>query len=539
MLSRSCSFVTAMALAIVLPFAGCSSDSPTQSGPEPADVNTYVGTLPAWSVISPPMADADAATGTPTVANKTIDGGPYECTTTPYSITRTPDRVVTLNPDVEILWVGALLQGKGHLGGIGQLGELPIRQRAPLALSIDLLTEGNTQVVDNPTVATVTSGIGQLIEAAQFAGHTAGSNIFYTKETAHSFTQAALSMGLSGKYMGASIKAALSANISSETRTVTAYFVHRMFNVSMVIPQTPDAVFSDAFTQSMLQEQIDQGRIGADNPPVYVSSVAYGRILMFSFTSSASMTKINATLEALYNGGEFGGSLSAELQQVLDNASIQVVTVGGDPNAALALIRANNLDEYFAATAPLTTARPISYTVRNLADNSIASVGETTDYNLQQCVPAAVPVTGGRYEIKFTKITPIEMPNLDPFLEGQYNIELQWTIRLETIADGTITVTEFTGPGRAAVLGHGQTHFLPANATSRSIHFDGRDYIRIHGEIRDQDDFNAPDKLPFYREFRYPAKPIVLGEAYVNATDSYGNIMRLYFTITKVADLDD
>jgi hypothetical protein len=72
---------------------------------------------------------------------------------------------------------------------------------------------------------------------------------------------------------------------------LTAYFVQRMFSVSMVLPQTPGEVFSDAFTSQKLQEQIDHGRIGDDNLPVYVSSVAYGRILMFSFTSTASLVE--------------------------------------------------------------------------------------------------------------------------------------------------------------------------------------------------------------------------------------------------------
>jgi hypothetical protein len=85
---------------------------------------------------------------------------------------------------------------------------------------------------------------------------------------------------------------------------------------------------------------------------------------------------------------------------VLNEAQIEVVTVGGDANAALSLIRNNDLDAYFAQDAPLTTARPISYTVRNLGDNVIASVSKTTSYNLQECVPVDLPATGGTYTFK-------------------------------------------------------------------------------------------------------------------------------------------
>ncbi|HET6462187.1 MAG TPA: thiol-activated cytolysin family protein [Candidatus Krumholzibacteria bacterium] len=544
-------FVHSLIPLTLLVLGACSKYDPTAPTTEkPANVNGYVAGLPAWSTFSPPQNDADVATGPSVDRDDTIEGQPYKCTTTPYSITRTPDRIVTLNPDVEILWVGSLLQGKGHLGGIGSLAELPVRQRAPLALSIDLLLGDNTKTVANPSVATVTSAIGELIQAAETAGHTAGSNIFYTREEAHSMNQAALSMGLSAAYMGASIKATLSTDFSSETRTVTAYFVQRMFNVSMVLPQTPGEVFSDDFTTDLLQQQIDRGRIGPDNLPVYISSIAYGRILMFSFTSTASVTDINATLEAMYNNGEFGGTLDTRLQQVLSQAKIQVVTVGGDAGAALALIRNNELGAYFEKDAPLTSARPISYTVRNLGDNSIASVSETTNYNLQQCLPQDLPVTGAKYTINFTKVKVLDLPYIDgwsPPPNDALDIELAWTIYVETIADGVVKVSE-SAHLFDAELREGDTYVLPANsATNRAIHTDGRDYIRLWGEMRDFDVTSAVDKLPFARTFRYPSNRVEAvvpagkssGEGYVDAKDSSGNTVRLYFTMQKTEELDD
>ncbi len=538
-----------MICAVVLTLAACSKDdpvAPVEPG-EPADVNGYLATLPSWSSFSPPMPDTEEAVGDSEADEEEIGGEPYDCTVTPYSLTRTPDRVVTLNPDVEILWVGSLLQGKGHLGGIGSLAELPIRQRAPLTLSIDLLAGETDRTVNNPTVATVTSAVGELIESAQNAGHVAGSNIFFTQETTHSLTQAALDMGLSASYMGASIKASLSSNLSEETRTVTAYFVQRMFNVSMVLPQTPAEVFSDAFTSTMLQDQIDRGRIGSDNLPVYVSSVAYGRILMFSFTSTSSLADINATLSVLYNGGEFGGNLDTHLKSVLDNAQIQVVTVGGDAAAALGLIRANDLGAYFAEDAPLTTARPISYTVRNLGDNSIASVSETTNYNLKSCSPADAPITGSEYTIRFDRVQVIELNLIDPCAPWNgytdcLQLELNYTIRVESDLGGIVTALEFNPTllnPYPDTLKEGESYVFAANSTPVQIHFDGRDHIRVWGEIRDYDGLTDSDPLPFSRNYVYPAKPFPAGSHSVDGTDSWGSKVRLFYTVTKGQDLDD
>src|SRR5690606_18261657 len=102
-------------------------------------------------------------------------------------------------------------------------------------------------------------------------------------------------------------------------------------------------VFSDAFTDDMLAREVSSGRMDSSNPPVFISSIAYGRILMFSLTSSSSESKIKAAINAIYNNGEFGGEIDVELRTLLQTASIRVVTVGGDANQAVDLIRENNL----------------------------------------------------------------------------------------------------------------------------------------------------------------------------------------------------
>ena len=123
----------------------CGEATPTPMGPEvpevptspPANMDAYLGGLPAWEAFSPLLADFDGAVGEPSQFEEMVNDKAFSCTSTPYSLTQTPEKVVTLNPDVEVLWPGSLLQGSGYVGGIGSLAELPVRQRAPIRLSID------------------------------------------------------------------------------------------------------------------------------------------------------------------------------------------------------------------------------------------------------------------------------------------------------------------------------------------------------------------------------------------------------------------
>jgi len=168
-----------LVLLVSVVLVGCGGDEP--SGPDAgdltADVNAYLKDMPSWDEFSPTIPDVDMATGDSEFINEIVDGEEFECVTTPYSITRTPDKIITMNPDSEILWPGSLLQGKGYAEGLGSLAELPIRERAPLQISIDLLTANNTMTVTNPNLATINQAIGSLIETAHNAGHSAGSNV--------------------------------------------------------------------------------------------------------------------------------------------------------------------------------------------------------------------------------------------------------------------------------------------------------------------------------------------------------------------------
>lgn len=550
-------------LATFCSIAGIFSVCTPEDGPKPAisaDLDEFFETVPKWEEFSPLVPSTNVAIG-PSVPNDEpteIESIKYNCSSTPYSLTETPDKITTLNPDVEVLYVGSLLQGDGYLNGIGSLAELPVRQRTPVTITLDLLTGDNTRSVENPNVSSVGQAIGALVNDAQNAGHKAGSNIFYKSETTYSITQAALKMGISASYMGASIKASLETNMSDEKRTITAYFVQQMFTASMILPQYPEDVFSNDFTQDMLDREIASGRMNPENPPVYISSVVYGRIMMFSFTSTSSEAKIRATLSAVYNGGEFGGELDTELRQVLNNAEISVVTVGGDAEHALGLIRENNLAAFFSSDSPLSTAKPISYTVRNLKDNSIARVSETTTYNLKECTPMGP--TGAVFTMKLTSIEAVALPNIDPVIqlppktaEIYYSFYMQNmagplpAARMDLILNG---YTQLGEGDRKPLLYYESGKILKSEIPrfdNLKLYWDGRNdsKIRVFGTLWDNDFATGigDDEFSFDRTFAGTGSGLVLDgeqrEFSITSQDGSGNRFKLYGEYRKTGDLYD
>ena len=320
----------------------------------------------------------------------------YRCRTTPYSLEKNPQELVMYGSvNSEILWPGALIQGDSHRNGIGGLLGFVLdgSERNPIDVTIPVinvpsnLAAGNTKRVTNPTKASVTDAIGTMIGDATANELDTASSIAFTMETYHSEEKFALDASLSGRYLNFSGSATGEYDQDASETTIAVHFYQTMYEVSANQPQTPESLFSTNFTLEDLRRQEELGRIGPDNQPIYVSKAVYGRMMMFTFTSTASETAIRATLQAAYDGieADIEAKFSAEQETILQEAEIKITSVGGNADATLAVIRSGDWSQYFTANAPLSTAAPMAYIFRNLQDGSIASVYETTKYDLRTC----------------------------------------------------------------------------------------------------------------------------------------------------------
>lgn len=393
-------------LLTALAVSACSSSEPNDTNDGDSDTsstNTYLEGLPAWPATS---ADNKGATGPATDDYLTgSDNRTYRCTTTPYSLTTTPEKIVTFNPTVDVLWPGALIQGRSYQQGL--LEALSITARAPLTVSIPtLLFAGNSRIVENPTVATVQAAIGEIIGAATTQGVAASSSISYTQTTAYSAEQAALDVGVSASYIGGSVQTSLQLATSSDLHSVVGYFVQNMFTVTIPQPERPADLFSSV-SEASINNAIAAGQLGPDNLPVYVSAVTYGRIMMFSITSRASTQEIQAALNAQYSGLVVDGSVSTKYAELMQNGSttFHVVTVGGDATNAEEMIRTGDPSAFFGSNPQISTAVPISYALRNLGNNSFARLSETTSYSVRTCVESATGAGADVYVIDSTPAT--------------------------------------------------------------------------------------------------------------------------------------
>ena len=393
-----------LALILLEAFSGCKKETVGPSPmPEGTTPQAFFRSLPSWSefAANPPVAALAPTGAAGTEVSQTVDvpqiqedgsidtlyNVTYTCQQTPYSLTENPEQIVMYSPDAEILWPGALIQGASHKDPAGSLRGLIIRERDSINVSIPNLPTGQNFRRVKPNQAIVASAIGEMVGNATADGLSTPSTITFSMETYHSERQMALSMGLSGRYLGFSGSASGSLDRNQSETTVTVQFFQKMFEVLVEPPQSPAAFFSEAFTPEVLQEQVDLGRMGPNNLPVYVSNVVYGRMMMFSLTSTASESEIRAMMNVAYSGiaGNVQAGMSAKQKTILQESKIAITSLGGDAQATIDMIRSGNWRDYFTNTAPLSSAAPLSYTFRNLGDGSIANIVETDEFTISEC----------------------------------------------------------------------------------------------------------------------------------------------------------
>lgn len=388
-------------LALIALLAACNiidpakPDDKTDPPPPPPppgqnDYNSYSATLPSWSSFSPAVAPQNAPSGETVRFTETVDGRALVCAQRKFTIADNPRTLVTLNPNIDAFWVGSLLQGKHYKSGLGSLAELPIRQREAITIYVDVLGSDVTREVANPSPASTQQAIADMIIGLDASTVPLSNSLNYRQTASYSMEQAALQLGMSAKYLSTSVKASLSTSSRVDRSTLLVTLEQRLFTVSMVTPQEPGHFFTSEFTAEAIAEQERLGRIGPDNLPVYVSSIAYGRMLTFSFSSSASYSEIRGTLDASYKalGSGVNVNLSAEQRKILEEAEIKVVAIGGPQDSAFEAIRTGDYRAFFKENVPLSTAVPISYQVNNLANNTPAMFGETAEYTVTDCDPA-------------------------------------------------------------------------------------------------------------------------------------------------------
>jgi hypothetical protein len=358
--------------ALMLGFVQCSKDGidPANTNPEAFSINEYISQLPDWIDQTIPV-EWDSLIGE--VELLSDDNIPSVCDKYRTAMSVSKDEIIAVGTNFGKIWPGALIEGNSLETGDLKLINI---DRAGITVNTNLPINQTYREIENPNSVSVQQAISEMqIESGLMPeGAQAGAGIMDTRVEEYStFLQAMLAMDINGGFTEPQTKIKLSGEVGGSiefeyyTHSVIAKFVQSAFTVRLAddLIDTPADFFANTVT---LEDLKKNGAMSADNVPLYIESVTYGRFLLFSLTSTTveSGVKLKAALEASWEKyAEAGGELSAEFKTALDSKTTKIFSAGGSEEGANAAVA--NLDwSQFFVEAPVTTAVPISFVARTL-----------------------------------------------------------------------------------------------------------------------------------------------------------------------------
>jgi hypothetical protein len=288
------------------------------------------------------------------------------------------DDMAAFDPNADALWPGALVQGKSLRDGLLAPIALP---RSPLAITVTtpLGLATTSRTVDQPSLTSVTDAIRALLAPVDAA---TPAQLSFLCRSASSLEQGLLAVGCDIRRLGGSVRADVTARLSASQSLIVVRLMQAYYTVACAPPGSPAALFDEAVTPADAAPYMGDG-----NPPAYISSVTFGRMLLFVFQSSATSADLQASVNAAFSGSVQGtADVEAQYRKVLKSSQMQVLAIGGAAQHAAEVIAGGCLEaiaDYVRAGATLSRSSPgvpISFQARYLRDNTSAGMALSTSW---------------------------------------------------------------------------------------------------------------------------------------------------------------
>ena len=338
-------------------------------------------------------------------------------------------------------------------------------------------------MVKNPSLSSYRDALSSILDA-EVTGSTP-ANIYSEIEQVHSENQLNMALGIQASWgLGvASLKSSFSFSDQQIRSRYVVRYTQAYYTVDLDAPASPSAVLDSGVTLENVQARMD-----AQRPPVYVSSVTYGRMVLFTFESQYSAEEMSAALDFAYSGGvDVKGDVSVTYKDIISQSKITAFILGGDAGSA-----SQTIDSYDALINFIKTGgnysrqspgAPIAYKLSYLKDNSPARMSFTTDYEVRECTRVS-------QQVQVTLKSIICDSASDGI--GDHTLEVYGQIT----AQGTDLQTLFDKDGSHHVsLGQGQTFGDNPMISQTVIKVAPRSgqSIQLHAHLFDQDTISDDD----------------------------------------------
>lgn len=328
-----------------------------------------------------------------------------ECYYTNYKVAPGFDEMLALDPTTDVIYPGAMLLGESIPTG----EYIPITaDRTPITLSISLqnLSGSPVVVIEDPKLSTVRAGVKSILD--QEVTSATPAKLSFEISEVYSEQHLKVALGANYRSAGNSVSAAFNFSQSTYSNKFLIKYIQTYYTIDMDAPAGPSDLF----------ESLPEISTFGSASPVYVASIAYGRMVLYTVETNRSFTEVNAAFSAAFASGD--GSIATQYQQTIASSNIKAVVIGGSAATAAQIINGPaEVYNYIAEGGNYSKespGAPLSYKLRYLkAGTPIARVVLASEYAVRTC-DLAYP----KYRIKINSLKCNDCPEVgDPEIYGR------------------------------------------------------------------------------------------------------------------------
>lgn len=455
---------------------GCKEEDPEV---DPELYNEDIDAL----VLGLPPVQFEPESPAKVVNTETEQDQEYNYTIDYYTASAGYDDQIVLNPTTDVIYPGALIKGESILdGSYVSIGV----DRKPVTISTSLTgADSVSVVVENPnSLAAVRESINDLMSQEY---DVPPANLGFTIEEVYS--EEHLKLTLHASYDNGFTE--LSGDFNYENKSIksrfVAKFIQSYYTLDIDRPNSPSDMISEVGNNSMYGSLM----------PMYISTVTFGRMALFTIESELSETDVRKYLQASYASAS--GNSSTEFDKLNANSTMKVYVLGGSGTDAGTIINGfNDFKNYiikggnFSKESP---GAPISYKLRYLHDNTIARVVFAASYPIRTAIPRTDNI---RYDVS------VRLVSMTPSTEDGDGSANEFYGSISSWIAGTETYNYHWNVARSGSqlsLAENSTHNFPVNTSTYTTYTNltGDAEIMLATSIADAD---SPG-FPFYDDDDY------------------------------------
>lgn len=359
-----------------------------------------------------PFGSTETPFNTQTDSKSIDDTSSETCLLSTFDFQNPTEELLNVDNSLDVLYPGSFVQSKYISSGSESLVKVPISnaKRNPIRIA----GKGNFAPVwaDSSEAGDVHYAIRQAI--ADSTGFVS-SSAYYAFTNATSLTDLTVKLSLNAKIFK---KLSLSAGFTGNWKTrrnkmmltllqgIASFFPDMVVSDGEPINDAVGVFLKESFGITDVNNLGTHGYMGSDNPPLYVSQVNYGRLIIVTVEENTRTKSIATNISASY--GLASGTLESLFTSLFQDSTTKVFSVGPFSGAELSDLKAGTWTNFFdklpANADSVQSLTPIGFKLRDFKGRP-ALVTNFLQYDKVTCTPKPVKNIVLRVTGVYTKVT--------------------------------------------------------------------------------------------------------------------------------------